>query len=303
MKILLAGEQLGPELTTPGEDLFRKPIELGGANCASCHTPFTKLQSTIGTIDNPETHVPFYVQLLADVHPVTFEYGMAAYSDFKRHKMGNLITDKVDQEGVVKDKFMTKELWGLGSSNPYLHDGSANANVKDAILAHRGTLLDKGNVRLSACNETILEQCLDGCTIKATLPEAASGVLVELCFPKECIDKIKLPIRVVVTKITAGNELLFSSNGSKCAPAVYEIDCIDEWGKASVAINFDHLIGTPTCIELAIADHKGYSEAVASAEAFKKLSPSEQESIVRFLKSLRLDDDDADDRGFEVGDR
>lgn len=59
------------------------------------------------------------------------------YSDLKRHDMGPLMADASDEEGVAKSIFITRPLWGVGSYEAYLHDGSADS-LEEAILRHGG---------------------------------------------------------------------------------------------------------------------------------------------------------------------
>ena len=44
---------------------------------------------------------------------------------------------QVDEVGTGASVFMTENLWGAGSSPPYLHDGRA-ASLTEAILEHGG---------------------------------------------------------------------------------------------------------------------------------------------------------------------
>jgi hypothetical protein len=62
------------------------------------------------------------------------------YSDLKRHRMGPEMADQNDEEGVGKDVFVTRPLWGVGSYTAYRHDGSA-ATLEEAILRHGGEAL------------------------------------------------------------------------------------------------------------------------------------------------------------------
>ena len=64
------------------------------------------------------------------------------YSDLKRHDMGEGLADHQDEtlpEGqiVPRQLWLTRPLWGLAQSAPYLHDGRAQ-NIHEAILWHGG---------------------------------------------------------------------------------------------------------------------------------------------------------------------
>ena len=59
------------------------------------------------------------------------------YGDLRRHDMGFGLAENVDETGTGAGVWLTKELWGVGTSAPYLHDGRATT-VTEAILAHGG---------------------------------------------------------------------------------------------------------------------------------------------------------------------
>jgi cytochrome c peroxidase len=59
------------------------------------------------------------------------------YGDMKRHDMGPGLAEAIDETGVGASVFMTENLWGVGSTAPYLHDGRATT-VTEAILEHGG---------------------------------------------------------------------------------------------------------------------------------------------------------------------
>jgi mono/diheme cytochrome c family protein len=57
--------------------------------------------------------------------------------DLKRHDMGPGLAERIDEVGTGASVFMTENLWGVGSSAPYLHDGRATT-LTEAILEHGG---------------------------------------------------------------------------------------------------------------------------------------------------------------------
>ena len=59
------------------------------------------------------------------------------YSDLKRHDLGPDLAESIDEIGTGSSTWLTKELWGVGSTAPYLHDGRATT-LTDAILEHGG---------------------------------------------------------------------------------------------------------------------------------------------------------------------
>ena len=59
------------------------------------------------------------------------------YGDLKRHDMGPALADAVDEIGTGPSLWKTRELWGVASTGPWLHDGRATT-LADAILMHGG---------------------------------------------------------------------------------------------------------------------------------------------------------------------
>jgi CxxC motif-containing protein (DUF1111 family) len=65
------------------------------------------------------------------------------YSDLKRHEMGAALADDVDETlpdgggAVTAGQWLTRPLWGVADTAPYLHDGRA-ATLHDAIVLHGG---------------------------------------------------------------------------------------------------------------------------------------------------------------------
>jgi cytochrome c peroxidase len=57
--------------------------------------------------------------------------------DLKRHDMGRGLAESVDETGTGASVFLTENLWGVGSTAPYLHDGRATT-LTEAILEHGG---------------------------------------------------------------------------------------------------------------------------------------------------------------------
>jgi cytochrome c peroxidase len=59
------------------------------------------------------------------------------FGDLKRHDMGPGLAENIDETGTGASVWLTKELWGVGSTGPYLHDGRATT-LAEAILEHGG---------------------------------------------------------------------------------------------------------------------------------------------------------------------
>ena len=123
-----------PEFTArwlDGAVLFE---ELG---CAGCHVPLMPL-------DDPRIAVgDGWIDLLqqaARPHPVRNADGrvlVPIFSDFKRHDMGDALASQHVDAGVPQREYMTRRLWGVANTSPYLHDGRA-ITYDEAIGLHGG---------------------------------------------------------------------------------------------------------------------------------------------------------------------
>ena len=101
---------------------------------------------------------PVRVDMLTDAQPPRVEAHpgggatVRLYGDLKRHRMGRQLADPagpqvvfdstlapLQVDGKVRvvapDEFLTAELWGVGSTSPYLHDDRAGT-LREAILLH-----------------------------------------------------------------------------------------------------------------------------------------------------------------------
>jgi hypothetical protein len=59
------------------------------------------------------------------------------FSDLKRHDMGGALATSAPQGTIPASVFLTRPLWGLAETAPYLHDGRA-PTINDAIVMHGG---------------------------------------------------------------------------------------------------------------------------------------------------------------------
>jgi CxxC motif-containing protein (DUF1111 family) len=59
------------------------------------------------------------------------------YGDLRHWDLGPGIAESIDETGTGSSVFMTENLWGVGSTPPYLHDGRATT-LTEAILFHDG---------------------------------------------------------------------------------------------------------------------------------------------------------------------
>ncbi|TKD09255.1 di-heme oxidoredictase family protein [Polyangium fumosum] len=112
--------------------------------CASCHIPALPLDSAVYSLPSREGGAEVRVDLAADAAAprITppFDGGplrVYLYSDLKRHDMGPGLAEKQADRGVRPGTFLTRPLWGVARSRPYLHDARA-PTLEDAILLHGG---------------------------------------------------------------------------------------------------------------------------------------------------------------------
>ena len=106
--------------------------------CGSCHTRSLNLLNPVWHELSDTTGSDYQVQLFADGDQPRGTNDVNLFSDLKRHAMGSELADPHDNEqGIARDVFLTRPLWGLAETPPYLHDGRA-PTIPDAILAHGG---------------------------------------------------------------------------------------------------------------------------------------------------------------------
>jgi cytochrome c2 len=65
------------------------------------------------------------------------------YSDFKRHDLGPKFYER-NWDGTMQTQFLTRPLWGVGSTGPYGHDGRS-ITLNDVILRHGGEAQASGD--------------------------------------------------------------------------------------------------------------------------------------------------------------
>ena len=58
------------------------------------------------------------------------------FTDFKRHDLGPKFYER-NWDGTLQTMFITRPLWGVGSTSPYAHDGRS-MTLDDVILRHGG---------------------------------------------------------------------------------------------------------------------------------------------------------------------
>ena len=112
--------------------------------CAICHVPQlivddpifrepsridpTKFFSFDITRDGPEPRF----ERTADGKAIAY-----AYTDLKRHYMGEALREPLDEPNVDSATFITAELWGVGNTGPWMFNGRA-FTLDQAIRMHGG---------------------------------------------------------------------------------------------------------------------------------------------------------------------
>lgn len=108
--------------------------------CGDCHRRELPLSSAVWE-EWPDTTDgdPVVFNLLLDGEFPKGTNRVQLFSDLRRHDMGPQLADPFEQpaSAVAPSWFLTRPLWGLAESPPYLHDGRATTIV-EAIVAHGG---------------------------------------------------------------------------------------------------------------------------------------------------------------------
>ncbi|APR76487.1 Putative thiol oxidoreductase with 2 cytochrome c heme-binding site [Minicystis rosea] len=114
-----------------GSSLFRT------IGCADCHARLVLLNTSWREASDT-TSGEVVLSLFVDGEQPRGTNQVDLFSDLKRHAMGPALADPHDNtQGIPRDVFLTRPLWGLAETAPYLHDGRA-ATIPEAILAHGG---------------------------------------------------------------------------------------------------------------------------------------------------------------------
>ena len=155
-------EELGFDPLKPGqrESISRGSHAFNAIGCNSCHVPamildniFPSGESAVSLGVDPSNPVTFDLAndiidnrfivngqevALGNLEVDSLNRGVVRlFSDLKRHDMGAGLAESVDDEGIPASVFLTKELWGVGSTGPYLSNGAAGT-LTEAIIAHGG---------------------------------------------------------------------------------------------------------------------------------------------------------------------
>jgi len=116
--------------------------------CAGCHVPTLELTDTkLDAREDPDPNRPAFIVDVAkdgDGPKIEPKYGgtktpylVHLFSDLKRHDMGPALATPSAQGTIPPRVFLTRPLWGLAETAPYLHDGRA-PTIHEAIALHGG---------------------------------------------------------------------------------------------------------------------------------------------------------------------
>ena len=281
--VVMELNNITPTSVENGRRLFRSSISRGGAGCASCHTPFIKMNTTELLLANPETSIQLPIAAshhVATVLDVSEGYATAAgqlgariYGDFKMHKMGRPMRSiGLNAPDVLK----TSELWDVGSTAPYLRDGSAGMDLRQAVLRHGGITRTDVAITRGAQTQLNATQRQQTITITNTGTQTIPASAAE-------------PIRVVVVGLMSpATALAFNANGlspdgTRRQGAYWNLTQPIPPG-ASIAIQAVFQSPTNVTYTVIVQDFDGYSEAAAATRAFTTLRAADQKAILDFLK-------------------
>jgi hypothetical protein len=126
--------------------------------CTDCHKPSLSLNTRFFSEPNP-FNPPGNLRVQDVQHPFTFDLTRAipkprlerteaggaivrAYTDLKRHVICDdqdpfFCNERLVQNGVPVDQFITRKLWDVGNTAPYGHRGDLTT-ITEAILHHAG---------------------------------------------------------------------------------------------------------------------------------------------------------------------
>lgn len=121
--------------------------------CGTCHTPAMQLRRVALVTHAEQTEnadsPPVEIDVAHDgrtpkIEPVDLlgsAYVVRLFSDLRRHDMGPALASPIPHPSsggpIAPEQWLTRSLWGLADTPPYLHDGRA-PTIEAAILAHGG---------------------------------------------------------------------------------------------------------------------------------------------------------------------
>jgi hypothetical protein len=133
-----------PVVLPPNDSVLRGRWATGSSyfddlGCSSCHVRSLELGDSRWR-EKPagSTSEGFALDLYFDGDAPRPTPDVELFSDLKRHDMGPDLADPVDHPmGIPRSHFLTRPLWGLAETAPFLHDGRA-PTLHEAIELHGG---------------------------------------------------------------------------------------------------------------------------------------------------------------------
>lgn len=139
-----APQEIPPEQGEFMPDYAEGISKFAALGCADCHVPSLPVKTSVFELAARDSTSKVTVDLVreAAMPRLTTESQTGAlqvrlFSDMKRHDLGKENAESRADRGVAGDLFLTRPLWGIERSRPYLHDGHA-PTLEDAILLHGG---------------------------------------------------------------------------------------------------------------------------------------------------------------------
>ena len=137
---------------------FRETTFPAGQNAAQRGVdPANQITFNI-TTDQPDNVIMVGNRVVARLGPFRSDGNgnaiVAIFGDLKRHNMGPQLAENIDAAGTGASVWLTENLWGLGSTPQYLHDGRATT-IREAIREHGGEAQNSRNAyfNLNATNQ------------------------------------------------------------------------------------------------------------------------------------------------------
>lgn len=139
-----------PTILPPSSPALRDRWAEGDAlfdvtGCGTCHVRSLSMLNTVW-LEYPDTTdaLPFAVELFHAGEEPKGSPLVKLFSDLKRHDMGPELAERhtdTNHPHISASTWLTRPLWGLAETAPYLHDGRA-ATIPGAIKAHGGEAQD-----------------------------------------------------------------------------------------------------------------------------------------------------------------
>ena len=119
------------------------------------------------------------------------------YTDFKRHDLGANFYER-NYDGTLQKQFLTRPLWGVGTTSPYGHDGRS-INLHEVILRHGGESLASRNAyaKLEAEDQDAIQSFLNSLVLFPPDDTASTldpGIRTTPNFPQFGHGSIKLTV-------------------------------------------------------------------------------------------------------------